>query len=71
MISEARVNTNKTPHPIRARLATTPETSAHTSVQRRINKAHCTRFPTRIDQQPEQLLPFVGDPRNDMPAGLP
>jgi hypothetical protein len=58
-------------NPIRARLATTPETSAHTSVQRRIDKAQRTQIPTRIDQQPEQLLPFVGNPRNDRPAGLP
>ena len=58
-------------NPIRARIATTPETSTHTSVQRRINKARQTQLPNRIDQQPEQLLPFAGNPRNDMPAGLP
>jgi hypothetical protein len=58
-------------NPIRARLATTPETSKHTSVRHRIEKARCTQLPNRIDQQPERLLPFVGNPRNDMPAGLP
>ena len=58
-------------NPIRARLAPTPETSDHTSVQRRIRKARHTQLPGRSDQQPERLLPFAGNPRNDMPAGLP
>ena len=58
-------------NPIRSRLAMTPETSNHTSVQRRIKKAQRTATPHRIDQQPEQLLPFAGNPRNAMPAGLP
>ncbi|MGB5276978.1 MAG: transposase [Gammaproteobacteria bacterium] len=58
-------------NPIRARMATTPESSKHTSVQYRINKARRTKLQNRIDQQPEQLLPFAGNPRNDMPAGLP
>ena len=58
-------------NPIRARMATSPETSEHTSVQHRIEKARKTQLPGAIDQQPEQLLPFAGNPRNDMPAGLP
>ena len=52
-------------------LAVTPEASKHTSVQRRIDKARHTRLPNLIDQQPEQLLPFAGNPREGMPAGLP
>ena len=51
--------------------ATAPETSDHTSVQRRISEARPTQFPGRSDQQPEGLLPFAGNPRNDMSAGLP
>ena len=58
-------------NPIRAQMANTPERSKHTSVQRRIATARHTPLPNRIDQQPQQLLPFAGNPRNDMPAGLP
>ena len=58
-------------NPIRARMATTPEDSVHTSVQRRIVKARHTQWPNQIDQQPALLLPFAGNPRADMPAGLP
>ncbi len=58
-------------NPIRARMATTPEDSNHTSVQRRIAKARHTLEPSPVEQQPEQLLPFAGNPRKDMPAGLP
>jgi hypothetical protein len=58
-------------NPIRAQMAKTPEASNHTSIQRRIAKACHTQLPNPIDQQPEQLLPFAGNPREDMPAGLP
>jgi REP element-mobilizing transposase RayT len=58
-------------NPIRAQMANTPERSKHTSVQRRIATARHSPLPNRIDQQPQQLLPFAGNPRNDMPAGLP
>ena len=58
-------------NPIRAKMATTPEASKHTSVQRRIEKARQTQSPQVIEQQPKHLLPFAGNPRNDMPAGLP
>ncbi len=58
-------------NPIRAKMATTPEQSNHTSIQQRIKKAVNTKQPGHINQQPETLLPFVGNPRKDMPTGLP
>ena len=56
---------------IRAAMAETPETSAHTSIKQRIEKALQTNQPQAIRQQPHTLLPFVGYPRADMPKGLP
>ncbi len=58
-------------NPIRAQLAETPEASDHTSIQRRIATAERTQRPNAIEQQPEQLLPFAGNPHEGMPAGLP
>jgi hypothetical protein len=49
--------------PIRAKMATTPETSDYTSIQRRIHSAI-------KGEQPAELLPFVGNERQDMPNGL-
>ncbi|OFI33661.1 transposase [Alteromonas lipolytica] len=51
-------------NPVRACLADKPETSAHTSIQKRIKAA-------RSNRQPEQLLPLAGNPSNNMPDGLP
>ncbi|MDC8831289.1 transposase [Alteromonas gilva] len=51
-------------NPIRSGLADSPESSAHTSVQQRINAA-------KLNQQPRALLPFAGNPRRNMPDGLP
>ena len=51
-------------NPIRAKIAKTPETSEHTSIQKRteaIQQHKC---------QPHKLLPFVGNPRQDMPQGI-
>ena len=51
-------------NPIRAKMAKTTETSNHTSTQKR----------TEVIQQnkplPHKLLPFVGNPRQDMPQGI-
>jgi REP element-mobilizing transposase RayT len=58
-------------NPIRAAMAKTPETSDHTSIKRRINFALKTQHPDYKNQQAPRLFPFSGDPRNDMPEGLP
>ena len=58
-------------NPIRAQMAQTPEASNHTSIKRRIAKARHTHWPNQIEQQSVLLLPFAGNPREGMPAGLP
>ena len=50
-------------NPIRSKIAKTPETSDHTSIQQRISAAQQTK-------QPHNLFPFVGNPRQDMPKGI-
>ena len=50
-------------NPIRAKMAATPEESGFTSIQRRVKAA--------LDgEQPNELLPFVGNERANMPKGL-
>ena len=51
-------------NPIRANIAQTPESSDYTSVKQRVISANKSK-------QPTTLLPFVGNPRKDMPKGLP
>jgi hypothetical protein len=51
-------------NPIRAKMAKPPETSNHTSIQKRTEAIHQNK------RQPHKLLPFVGNPRQDMPQGL-
>ncbi|WP_260294241.1 transposase [Sedimenticola hydrogenitrophicus] len=55
-------------NPVRAGLAETPEASDHTSVQRRIRAI--TAADEDTPPQPPELMPFVGNPRQDMPKGL-
>jgi len=57
-------------NPIRAKMAKTPEQSAHTSVKKRIQKAKTTTQANHPNQQAKQLMPFVGNPRLDQPMGL-
>jgi hypothetical protein len=49
---------------IRAKMAKPPETSNHTSIQKR------TEAIQQKKRQPHKLLPFVGNPRQDMPQGI-
>ena len=59
-------------NPVRARMARTPEQSDHTSIQQRIKHAlNTTSTDHQAQQQPKALLNFVGNPRQDMPKGLP
>lgn len=58
-------------NPIRAKMAKTPEASAHTSIKQRIDKVKKIDQPNYKKQQPQSLLAFVGHPRNNMPKGLP
>ena len=51
-------------NPIRSKMAKTPETSDHTSIQKRIHAAK------KSQTQPHNLMPFVGNPRQDMPKGI-
>ena len=56
----------------RARMARTPEQSDHTSIQQRIKHTLNTSIQVhQAQQQPKALLHFVGNPRQDMPKGLP
>ena len=58
-------------NPIRAGMAKTPETSEYTSAKRRIEKAEQANTPNHPTQQARRLLPFAGNPRENMPTGLP
>ena len=51
-------------NPVRANIAKTPESSGFTSVKKRVKAAINS-------QQPAMLMPFVGNPRSNMPKGLP
>ncbi len=54
-------------NPIRAKMADSPEQSDHTSIKQRIEQALKTQQP----YQPDTLFPFSGNPRKDMPDGIP
>jgi REP element-mobilizing transposase RayT len=57
-------------NPVRAGMAKTPETSDHTSVKKRCDKASKTNKPNQINQQEKLLYPFVGNPREGQPEGI-
>jgi REP element-mobilizing transposase RayT len=58
-------------NPVRASMAKTPEHSSHTSAKRRIAEAEKTPSDAQSPYQPMSLFPFVGNPRESMPQGLP
>ncbi|WP_412842119.1 transposase, partial [Cognaticolwellia aestuarii] len=57
-------------NPVRANIADTPENSNHTSVKLRCEQAKDSQT-NNISNQPNTLIPFIGNPREDMPKGLP
>jgi len=58
-------------NPVRASMAKTPEQSEHTSIKQRSEKAKTAYSPNHPNQQVKDLMPFVGNPRQNMPEGLP
>ena len=58
-------------NPVRANMANTPEHSNHTSACKRIKEAQRTPTEQTEAYQPKTLFPFVGNPREPMPTGLP
>ena len=58
-------------NPVRTKITTTPEQSAHTSIKKRAEKAKKSQAINHPSQQVKSLMPFVGNPRIDMPVGLP
>ncbi len=57
-------------NPVRAKMAKTLETSVHTSVNSRCEKAQKSKQPNRIRSQKKTLYPFVGSPREHQPEGI-
>lgn len=56
-------------NPVRAGMAETPEQSEHTSVRARVEALR--KAGSAEQTNPIHLLPFVGNPRQPMPKGLP
>lgn len=58
-------------NPVRAAMAKTPEQSTYTSIKKRIHTAKKAHTANHLNQQVKTLMPFAGNPRQDMPHGLP
>ncbi len=58
-------------NPIRAKIASTLESSEHTSIQKRCKQAKQTRSPNHPQQQVKGLALCAGNPRQHMPKGMP
>jgi hypothetical protein len=51
-------------NPLRAKMEKTPEASQYTSIKKRAQAVK------NQEPQPKNLMPFVGNPRQDMPKGI-
>ncbi|MET0072497.1 MAG: transposase [Candidatus Thiodiazotropha sp.] len=58
-------------NPVRAGMAKTPEQSEYTAIAERANKFKRGRNRENKVNNPAGLLPFAGNPRKNMPKGLP
>jgi hypothetical protein len=58
-------------NPVRAGMAETPEQSEFTSISERIDKLKRDYDLAEKARPPSGLYPFAGNPRNNMPKGLP
>jgi hypothetical protein len=59
-------------NPVRAGMAQTPEASEFTSIAKRAKQLKAFSADSgNQSEQPSGLLPFIGNPRADMPIGLP
>ena len=58
-------------NPIRAKIAKTPETSEYTSIKKRATEAKTKTAPNHHNQQVKSLYCFAGNPKKEMPEGLP
>ena len=52
-------------------MANTPEESEFTSIKQRAEKAKTTYSANHPNQQVKYLMPFSGNPKENMPFGLP
>ncbi|MES9992605.1 MAG: hypothetical protein ABW098_11660 [Candidatus Thiodiazotropha sp.] len=57
-------------NPVRAGLAQTPEESEYTSIAERTDRLKQDQDQDQVET-PGRLAPFVGNPRQEMPKGLP
>ncbi len=55
-------------NPVRSKVCETPEKSDYTSLKKRVNSI---KKYSQKNYQPKELFPFVGNPRKNMPDGLP
>jgi REP element-mobilizing transposase RayT len=58
-------------NPVRAGIAETPEQSEFTSIIERLDQFKCAQDLAEEENNPSGLYPFAGNPRKNMPKGLP